>query len=236
MTSAQVSAPVEEPAPALTRRGLMLIIASPSGAGKSTLSRALLQNDNGLVLSVSVTTRQRRASEVDGVHYRFISRAAFSALQADKGLLEWAEVHGNFYGTPREPVEAALAAGCDVLVDVDYQGTLQLYEMMRDDIVSVFILPPSASELHSRLIRRAEDRPDVILRRLATARVELLHWDKFDHVIVNEDLDRSFGSLKSILAAARLRRERLNGLEPFTQHLRQGLDAIIQAGAGDNPA
>jgi guanylate kinase len=185
------------------RQGVMLVIASPSGAGKSTLSQLLLQKDNQISMSISCTTRPRRASEVDGLHYHFVKPERFAAMRAGGELLEWAEVHGNFYGTPRAPVEQALADGRDILFDIDFQGTLQLYKKMRPDIVSVFILPPDAATLKTRLERRAEDSQEVIARRLRTAVTELRQWDKFDHVIVNDDLDRAFNVLKSILAAAR---------------------------------
>ena len=168
-----------------SRRGVLLVIASPSGAGKSTLSRLLLQEDRAITMSVSATTRPRRPSEVDGFHYQFVSHSRFESMRGGSELLEWAEVHGHFYGTPRAPVEDALAKGRDVLFDVDYQGTLQLYKTMREHIVSVFILPPSAAALKSRLERRAEDSPEVIHRRLQTALTELTHWNEFDYVIVN---------------------------------------------------
>lgn len=204
----------------LTRRGLMLVIASPSGAGKSTLSRLLLQDDEHLRLSVSVTTRARRPSEVDGIHYHFITRQRFDAMAAGDELLEHAEVHSNCYGTPRAPVEAALQAGRDVLFDVDWQGTLQLYDKARADIVSVFILPPSIPELRQRLERRAEDSSEVIDKRLRNSKVEMAAWDKFDYVLVNEDIDATYSALRSILAAARLQRERQPGLGPFIEGLR----------------
>jgi guanylate kinase len=192
----------------LRRNGVLLIVASPSGAGKSTLSRLLLQEDRAITMSVSATTRPRRPSEVDGVHYHFVSRSRFESMRAGGELLESAEVHGNYYGTPRAPVEHALSEGRDFLFDIDYQGTLQLYQTMREHVVSVFILPPSAAVLRSRLERRAEDSPEVIQRRLKTARTELLHWAEFDHIIINDDLDAAFGTLKSILAAARAARSR----------------------------
>ena len=192
-----------QPMPKTGRKGVLLVVASPSGAGKSTLSRLLLQGDRTISMSVSATTRPRRPSEVDGVHYHFVSRTRFDSMRTGGELLEWAEVHGNFYGTPKAPVELALSQGRDVLFDVDYQGTLQLYETMRAHIVSVFILPPSVAVLKSRLERRAEDSPEVIRRRLETARTELKQWQNFDHVIMNDDLDLSFATLKSILAAAR---------------------------------
>jgi len=191
-----------------SRRGLMLVLSSPSGAGKSTLSRLLLENDGNLMLSISVTTRPRRASEVDGVHYRFIDRDRFVALREAGELLEWAEVHGNLYATPREPVEAALARGRDVLFDIDWQGTQQLKQAMPDDVVGIFILPPSMRELRSRLERRAEDKVDVIKRRLANARAEIAHWPEYDYVIVNEDLQDTYEATRQILQAERGARER----------------------------
>jgi guanylate kinase len=192
----------------LARRGVLLIVASPSGAGKSTLCQLLLQKDRAIAMSVSATTRPRRSSEVDGVHYHFVRRDRFESMRAGGELLEWAEVHGNLYGTPRAPVEQALAEGRDILFDIDYQGTLQLYETMREHVVSVFILPPSAAALKSRLERRAEDSPEVIRRRLETARTELQHWRAFDHLIVNDDLNAAFDSLKAILRAARVSQTR----------------------------
>ncbi|MBV9519173.1 MAG: guanylate kinase [Hyphomicrobiales bacterium] len=190
----------------LPRRGLVLIIASPSGAGKSTLSRLLLQADHQLALSVSVTTRPRRPSEVDGVHYHFIDRLSFEDLRDRGALLEWAQVHGNFYGTPRQPVETALEAGRDCLFDIDVQGTLQVYQAMRRDVASVFILPPSITELVERLRRRAEDDAMTIRKRLASAAREIPYWREFDYVLVNEDLDHTFNALQAILVTERLKR------------------------------
>ncbi|MCA0401480.1 MAG: guanylate kinase [Proteobacteria bacterium] len=189
----------------------MFVISSPSGAGKSVLSRLLLQSDPEIRLSISVTTRARRPSEVDGVHYHFIDVATFEAMRERGDLLEWAEVHGNFYATPRGPVELALAEGRDILFDIDVQGTLQLYQRMRADVVSVFILPPSIAELQSRLKRRAEDEDAVIRRRLQTAETEIAHWSDYDYVLVNDDLEKCYGELKQILASERLRRHR----QPF---------------------
>jgi guanylate kinase len=186
-----------------TRRGIMLVVSSPSGAGKTTLTRNLLAQEKNISLSVSVTTRERRHSEIDGVHYHFISMPQFVAMRDAGGLLEWAEVHGNCYGTPREPVEAALAEGHDMLFDIDWQGTRQLYRAMRSDIVSVFVLPPSAAELKSRLERRAEDSAETIARRLRNAIEEIAHWNEYDYVLVNDDLDRSFAALRQILADGR---------------------------------
>jgi guanylate kinase len=202
----------------IRRRGLMLILSSPSGAGKTTLTRDLLQL-GGLSLSISVTTRPRRASEIEGVHYHFIERDEF-IFQRDRGdLLEWAEVHGNLYGTPRKLVEETLAGGRDMVFDVDWQGTLQILERMRDDAVTVFILPPSLAELRQRLERRAEDSPEVIDRRLVNARDEISHWNAYDYVIVNDDLDHAFRALMSILAAERLKRLRRTGLSGFVESL-----------------
>jgi guanylate kinase len=199
--------PSNETAP-LTRRGLILIIASPSGAGKSTLSRLLLQAEDELALSISVTTRPRRPSEVDGMHYHFIDKRRFEALRERGELLEWAQVHGNFYGTPRQPVEAALKAGRDYLFDIDVQGTLQVYREMRSDVASVFVLPPSIPELVGRLRRRAEDDESTIQKRLASAADEIAHWRDFDYVLVNDDLNRTFADLRAILAAERMKRSR----------------------------
>ena len=200
------------------RRGLMLVLSSPSGAGKSTISRALLK-DPEIVLSVSVTTRERRPSEIDGVHYNFISVKQFQALRDQNELLEWAVVHGNFYGTPCSPVEAALNAGRDVLFDIDYQGTQQLYEAARVDVVSVFILPPSMAELQARLERRAEDSEEVISERLENAHEEIDHWDEYDYVLINDNLDETFHKVEKILAAERLRRERSIGMAHFVEKL-----------------
>lgn len=210
----------------VVRRGLMLVLSSPSGAGKSTLAQLLLKEHPEIHLSVSVTTRERRPSEVEGIHYHFIKRERFEKLRETGDLLESAEVHGNFYGTPREPVENALAAGKDVLFDIDYQGTLQLYENMRADIVGVFILPPSANELKMRLERRAEDASGVIEKRLKNARTEIAHWREYDYVLVNEDLNTTFINLKAILAAERLRRERQLGLPPIVERLDQELATL----------
>src|SRR5512136_388296 len=186
------------------RRGVVLILSSPSGAGKTTLTRMLLQDrDLDLTLSISVTTRTRRSSEVDGIHYRFINERQFIAMRDAGDLLEWAEVHGNFYGTPRAPVEAILAQGRDCLFDIDYQGTRQVREKMGADAVTVFILPPSMEELRARLERRAEDSAEVIERRLQNARNEISRWKDYDYVIVNDDLQRSFDDLIAILRAQR---------------------------------
>lgn len=203
----------------IQRRGLMLVISSPSGAGKSTIARNLLDKDKGLSLSVSVTTRPRRDSEIEGVHYHFVSENEFKRLRDSDGLLEWAEVHGNFYGTPREAAEHALSEGRDMLFDIDWQGALQLQDKMSADVVSIFILPPSFEELRARLNRRAEDTTEVIEKRLANASEEMSHWGEYDYVVVNEDLNVAFSSVKSIVDAERLRRDRRPGLFNFIESL-----------------
>lgn len=198
-----------------SRRGVLLILSSPSGAGKSTLTRNLVKEDRGIKLSVSVTTRTRRQSEIDGVHYRFIGTEDFHELRERGDLLEWAEVHGNFYGTPRKAVEQALTSGEDMMFDIDWQGTRQIVEKMRSDVVSVFILPPSMAELRSRLERRAEDSDEVIERRLRNAREEIAQWESYDYVLINDDLQKTFKDLRSILDCERLRRERHPELQGF---------------------
>ena len=208
------------------RRGVMLVLASPSGAGKSSITRALVGEEPNIRLSVSVTTRQRRTDEVEGKHYFFIDVPAFERLRANGELLESAEVHGNFYGTPRAHVEEHLAAGNDILFDIDFQGTLQLYEQCRPDMVTVFILPPSIRELRSRLERRAQDSPDAIGRRLKNARIEMQHFSEYDYVLVNEDLGKSTQSVRSILAAARLARPRLTQLDNFVRDLQHQIDSL----------
>ncbi|HRK24804.1 MAG TPA: guanylate kinase [Beijerinckiaceae bacterium] len=217
--------------PPASRRGVMLVIASPSGAGKSTLSRLLLQTAKDISMSVSVTTRKRRPSEVDGVHYHFRSVEEFGLMRERGELLEWAEVHGNFYATPRAPVEKALAEGRDVLFDVDVQGTLQLYAAMRDDMATVFILPPSIRELHLRLQRRAEDDTATINRRLRTALNEIRHWQDYDYVLINDDLDRCFAELQAILNAERLKRSRRAGLAELVSELDRDLESLLEAQA-----
>jgi guanylate kinase len=203
----------------IARRGLMLVISSPSGAGKSTIARTLLGKDDKIGLSVSVTTRERRPSEIEGVHYHFKSIREFERLRDSDALLEWAEVHGNFYGTPREPVEQAMGEGRDMLFDIDWQGAQQLQEKMAADVVSIFVLPPTMTELQSRLHRRAEDSEDVIARRLANSRAEIAHWREYDYVIVNDDLDIAFDSVQSIVKAERLRRDRRHGMFDFVSGL-----------------
>lgn len=201
------------------RRGIMLVLSSPSGAGKTTLTRSLLEHDENVVLSVSVTTRDRRGSEIDGVHYHFVTQRRFEAMRNGGELLEWAEVHGHLYGTPREPVERALAAGRDVLFDIDWQGARQLVKTMREDVVTVFVLPPSAAELRARLERRAEDSGATIVRRLRNAAEEIAHWREYDYILINRDLDESFARLRAILGAERLKRVNVPDVERFVEHL-----------------
>ncbi|MEF0939286.1 guanylate kinase [Rhizobium sp. BR 362] len=203
----------------IARRGLMLAISSPSGAGKSTIARTLLETDKQIGLSVSVTTRQRRPSEIAGVHYHFVSPREFERLRDSDSLLEWAEVHGNFYGTPREPVETAMADGRDMLFDIDWQGAQQLQEKMPADVVSIFVLPPTMTELQSRLHRRAEDSEEVIATRLANSRAEIAHWREYDYVIINDDLNAAFDAVQSIVKAERLRRDRRHGMFDFVRGL-----------------
>jgi guanylate kinase len=197
----------------------MLVLSSPSGAGKSTLARNLLALDKELALSISVTTRQRRPSEADGVHYHFIDGERFGQMRERGELLEWAEVHGNLYGTPKAPVAKALETGRDVLFDIDWQGTRQLAEAMPEDIVRVFVLPPSMAELRARLERRAEDMGPIIEQRLANAREEIGHWEEYEYVVVNDDLQRSLGLVHSILIAERQKRGRQAGLGPLVERL-----------------
>ena len=205
-------------------RGYILVLSSPSGAGKSTLARTLIQDPDLPTpkLSISVTTRPRRPSEIDGTHYHFIDEVAFLQRRDQGALLEWAEVHGNFYGTPREPVERALGQGHVVLFDIDWQGTEQVRAAMPEDTVTVFILPPSFQELRARIVRRAEDKPDVIERRLENAREEMGHWRDYDYVLVNEDLDAAYAQLRAVYVAETVRRSRQPGLEDLVGDLIEG--------------
>ena len=205
--------------PEISRRGIMLVLSSPSGAGKTTLTRNLLDQEQKVALSISVTTRERRHSEIEGVHYLFRNKRQFEVMRDSGELLEWAEVHGNYYGTPREPVEQALASGRDVLFDIDWQGTRQLLEKMRDDVVTVFVLPPSADELKARLERRAEDSASVIAHRLQNAVEEISHWREYDYILVNRDLNESFARLQAILTAERLKRVKMLDIEAFAEKL-----------------
>ena len=209
-------------ADAIARRGLMLVLSSPSGAGKTTLSRKLLESDPGVELSVSVTTRKQRPGEVAGRDYHFIDAARFEAMVENGELLEWAQVFGHRYGTPRAPVEAALARGRDVLFDIDWQGTQQLEKASRD-LVSIFVLPPSIPDLERRLRSRAQDSDDVIHARMAKAADEMSHWAEYDYVVINTDIDHAFAEVRSILAAERLKRERQTGLSDFVRRLQSQL-------------
>jgi guanylate kinase len=210
-------------ADAIARRGLMLVLSSPSGAGKTTLSRKLLQSDPGVELSVSVTTRTQRPGEIDGRDYHFIDAARFDAMAANDELLEWAHVFGNRYGTPRAPIDAALARGRDVLFDIDWQGTQQLRERANRDLVSIFVLPPSIPDLERRLRARAQDSDEVIHARMTKAADEMSHWAEYDYVVINTHIDRAFAQVQSILAAERLKRERQTGLSDFVRRLQAEL-------------
>jgi guanylate kinase len=216
--------------PVTARRGLMLILTSPSGAGKSTLTRQLLQVENEIALSVSVTTRPKRADEIDKVHYFFISPERFIQMRDAGELLEWAEVHGNYYGTPRRAVEEALSAGKDVLFDIDVAGVRQLAAMVREDMATVFLLPPSVAEQVSRLKRRASDDDAAILKRLKTARTEIEAWADFDYILVNDDLDRAFMELRAILHAERLKQRRRPKIEALIAELGRDLEAVLEKG------
>jgi guanylate kinase len=207
---------------AIQRRGLMLVLSSPSGAGKTTLSRQLLDNDKQIQLSVSCTTRQKRPGERDGVDYRFVDTATFRGMIERKQFLEYAEVFGNYYGTPKAPVDEALAGGRDVLFDIDWQGTQQLRDKGRADLVTVFILPPSTRDLEKRLLTRAQDPKEIVAQRMAKAADEMSHWAEYDYVVVNSDIATSLSSLKAILTAERLKRERQVGMSGFVKGLREG--------------
>src|SRR6516164_7653461 len=206
------------------RRGLMFVLSSPSGAGKTTLSRLLIERMPGLRMSVSVTTRAKRPGEVDGRDYLFVDKARFEEMVKRTELLEWATVFDNRYGTPRAPVEAALSAGQDVLFDIDWQGTQQLREKGRADVVSVFILPPSAADLEKRLHSRAQDSTEVIRKRMSRASHEMSHWAEYDYIVINHNVDEAFAEVQSILKAERLKRERRTGLTNFVRDLQQQLE------------
>jgi guanylate kinase len=207
----------------------MLVLSSPSGAGKSTLTRRLREDDPNLYLSISRTTRRRRRSEVDGRDYDFISPEEFGRQERSGAFLECAEVHGNRYGTPRAPVEAALGKGHDVIFDIDYQGTQQIAAKMRDDLVTVFILPPSMTELRERLLRRAEDDHATIQRRLDKARDEIRHWAEYDYIVINDDVSRALDEVKAILATERLKRATKPELGP-EQHAQMEVAEKLQRG------
>ena len=207
----------------LERRGLMFVLSSPSGAGKTTLSRLLIERMAGLKMSVSATTRPMRPGEVDGRDYSFVDTARFEAMVKGDELLEWAIVFDHRYGTPRAPVEAALSAGQDVLFDIDWQGTQQLRQKARADVVSVFILPPSAADLEKRLHSRAQDSQDIIRKRMSRASHEMSHWAEYDYIVINRDIDEAFAEVQSILKAERLKRERRIGLVGFVRNLQSQL-------------
>ena len=206
----------------ICRRGLMLVLSSPSGTGKTTISRALLDRDKGLVISVSVTTREKRQEEVAGIDYHFIEKSEFNLMVNREELLEYAKVFGNYYGTPKAPVEAELAKGRDVLFDVDWQGAQQLEQSSRDDFVGIFILPPSTAELERRLHDRAQDSDVVVSRRMAQAADEMSHWSDYDYIIINNDAEDSVTKVQAILDVERLRRKRQIGLAEFVKGLREG--------------
>ncbi len=206
------------------RRGLMFVLSSPSGAGKTTLSRLLIERVAGLRMSVSVTTRPMRPGERDGHDYYFVDQPRFQQMAHDGELLEWATVFDNGYGTPRAPVEAALASGQDVLFDIDWQGTQQLREKAGKDVVSVFILPPSAQDLEKRLHTRAQDSDEVIHGRMSRAAHEMSHWAEYDYIVVNHQVEQAFAEVQSILKAERLKRERRTGLTAFVRELQKQLE------------
>ncbi|HYM33135.1 MAG TPA: guanylate kinase [Candidatus Cybelea sp.] len=206
----------------IARRGLMLVLSSPSGAGKTTISRRLLEADDNLVMSVSVTTRPKRPGEAEGVDYFFVDPLEFNLMVNRQQLLEHAKVFDHYYGTPAHSVEANLAAGRDVLFDIDWQGTQQLAQSARQDLVGVFILPPSTAELERRLERRAQDSAEVVAKRMAKASDEISHWAEYDYIVVNDDVERCLENVYAILRAERLRRQRQTGLLTFVKMLREG--------------
>ena len=212
-----------EPAPPahhrFDRRGILFIVSSPSGAGKSTISRMLLAQDSGLEMSISATTRPPRPGEVDGQHYHFVDVPTFKDMVGENQFLEWAHVFDHRYGTPRAPVEKALSEGRDVLFDVDWQGAQQLYQQVGGDVVRVFIFPPSMAELERRLRARGTDSDEVINGRMARAAAEISHWDGYDYVLVNDDVQRCFEDVRTILAAERLKRSRQQSLIGFVRKL-----------------
>lgn len=207
----------------LQRRGLMFVLSSPSGAGKTTITRALLQNNTDLEISISATTRQRRPGEVDGQDYYFVDIPQFNAMVENGEMLEHAKVFSNYYGTPRQPVEEALARGNDVIFDIDWQGTQQLREIARDDLVTVFILPPNSKELERRLRARAQDAEETIRHRMEKASDEMTHYSEYDYVLINNNVELAIHQAQLILDAERLKRHRLAGLSDFVRGLKDGL-------------
>jgi guanylate kinase len=203
----------------LKHRGLMIVLSSPSGAGKTTISRVLMERDNNLTMSVSVTTRVPRPGEVEGQDYYFVDKATFETMVGEGNMLEHAKVFDNFYGTPKEPVEAALKAGSDVMFDVDWQGTQQLVENAAKDLVRVFIMPPSMEELERRLYARAQDSEEVVRKRLAEAVAEISHYPEYDYIVVNTDIDDSVNRVEAILIAERLKTTRLKGLQDLVSDI-----------------
>lgn len=222
MTTTAVTEEQRSSPASIKRRGLMLVLSSPSGAGKTTLSRALLELDGNLSLSVSATTRPMRPGEVDGRDYSFVSQQHFREMVREGAFLEHARVFDHYYGTPRAPVLAALEQGRDVLFDIDWQGTQQVAEKAPKDLVRVFILPPSTRDLEVRLRRRAQDPEEVVQARMAKAADEMSHWAEYDYIVVNHDVDESLQQIRSVLAAERIKRERLVGLRDFVEGLRAG--------------
>jgi len=206
------------PAP-LARRGLLFVLSSPSGAGKSTIARMLLEADDAIEMSVSATTRPKRPGEVDGRDYHFVDVGRFKDMVARGEFLEWAHVFDHRYGTPRTPVDALLGGGRDVLFDIDWQGAQQLYQQAGGDVVRVFILPPSMTELGRRLSSRGTDEPEVVVRRMARAAAEISHWDSYEYVLINDDIERCFADVKAILHVERLKRKRQTGLIGFVRGL-----------------
>jgi guanylate kinase len=207
----------------VARRGLMLVLSSPSGAGKTTIARRLREEDNSIEMSISHTTRQKRNGEKDGKDYHFVDRETFTRMRDQGEFLEWAVVFDNYYGTTRKPVEDALAAGRDVLFDVDWQGAASLRDQAKNDVVTVFVLPPTAADLEQRLNERAQDSAEIVRRRMLGASNEIQHWDEYDYVVINHDIGCSVEAVRAILAAERLRRTRLTGLKQFVKKLQTEL-------------
>ena len=204
------------------RRGVMLVLSSPSGAGKTTISRLLLERDDNLTMSISVTTRPKRPGEVEGIDYRFVDPTAFNLMVNRQEFLEYAKVFDHYYGTPRKPVESSLAGGRDVLFDIDWQGTQQLVENAARDVATVFILPPSTAELERRLNTRAQDPPEVVAARMSKAADEISHYPEYTYIVINSEIEKSIDQVRSILAAERLKRDRLTGLGDVVKALREG--------------